>query len=417
MLEGRKIEELLGRSLSGCRLVRLIARGRTGIVAEAVREADGRPVDVKVLHPYLVEVSGFAERFVREARAAVARRHPNLQRVYSAGADDHRYFLALEHLTGQNLREWLAARPRDGLAERSAALAWIIPQVGAALSALHREGVSHGDVKPSNILLTEHGRVVVLDARLASTLYADDVPILIGTPEYMAPEQAAAEQPGDEAGDQYALAVIAYELLVGQVPFAGPTPGATLRLHQSQPVPPPSAMLPEVPAAVEAALLRALAKAPAERHASIDAFVGALLLGLTPPSLVRMPWLDGPTAPAAAAPAPPAPALVTEAATVPEGPLPAPAPPVAASVAAPTSPLPAAPAEAAPPATAPAPARPAERGGATATVSPPAPAAVPRRRQPARGAALNTIAATVATLLVIAVTLVAIYFILTGGRP
>jgi hypothetical protein len=403
MLEDREIEELLGRSLNGCRLVRLIARGRTGIVAEAVREADSLGVDVKVLHPYLTEVTGFAERFVHEARAAVARRHPNLQRVYSAGAAGRLHFLALEHLTGRNLRDWLAADRPDGLAARSAALAWIVPQAGAALGALHREGVSHGDVKPSNILLTESGRVVLLDARLASILYADDVPILIGAPEYMAPEQAAAEQPGDQAGDQYALAVIAYELLVGRVPFAGPTPGATLRLHQSQPPPPPAAVLPALPAGVEAALLRALAKAPAERYPSIDDFVGALLLALAPVA-APAPWRAGPTAPAAAA-LPPSVAAPAVAAASPAAPAPAPA--------APSLPGAAPAAVPAPPASA------AERDGAPPD-SPPAPparpAAAPRRRQPARGSAFNTIAAVISTLLVIAVTLAALYFILGGGR-
>jgi serine/threonine-protein kinase len=407
MLEGREIDGLMGQALVGCRVTRLVASGRTGVVVQATREADGRPVDIKVFHPYLTETAGFAGRFAQEAQAAIRRRHPNLQRVHSFGVDQPLYFIVMEHLDGESLSHWLAAHRGDGQPARREALARVAPQVGAALAALHGQGTSHGDLKPTNILLGGDDRVIALDAGVARVLYADRVPIRIGAPEYMAPEQVGREQPGDAPADQYALAVICYELLTGQPPFQGPTPGATLRMHASTQPPPPSALAPGLPARAEAALLRALAKEPAQRHPSVDAFLGELLLGLERPagSIAGMPLTRTAAPPVNVSPPPPPVSA------------PPPAQPSSSSFAASPAPSPPAPTRREPVAPAPiAMAAPAQPAPAAQPAPPPRSAAPPSRPAQGRssddGGNLGKIVAIVITLLILGGTFFLLYLIL-----
>jgi serine/threonine-protein kinase len=421
MLEGREIDGMMGQSLAGCRVTRLIASGPASVVVQATREADGRAVDIKVFHPYLAETAGFANRFGREAQAAIRRRHPNLQGVHSFGVDGPLYFLIMEHLEGESLSHWLAAHRGQPMAARREALALIVPQIGAALASLHGQGTSHGDLKPSNVLIGGNNRVVALDAGVARILYTERVPIRIGTPEYMAPEQVSREQPGDAGADLYALAVICYELVTGQPPFQAQTPGATLRLHAGTPPTPPTALAPELPAPVEAALMRALAKTPAERHPSVEAFLGELLLGFGPPAApIAVAPLTRVAAPAATAP--PAAAAPPPAVAPPPG---ASSPPPSAPAGAAHSTQPsntradASPTAARSTPSQPMPTPPALGVAASRPTTPPArPVTQPRpveRRRAEGGSNLGMIVATVATLLIVGGTLFLLYLIL-GGR-
>lgn len=340
MLEGQRVIEVTGRTFAGCRVQAPIATGRAGVILAAVREATGRPVDVRLLHPYLTEVSGFTERFTQEAQMAVQRRHRQIQRVHAYGLEDGYAFLVLEHLDGDNLRERLACLAPDDHTGRLALAEHVLPQIGAGLHALHARQTSHGDLRPSNIVLSEDGRVVLLDVGLARVLYADDVPIMVGMPEYMAPEQAATEAPGDHRADQYALAAVAYEVLTGRPLYTGPTPGAIFRQQQAEPPPAPSSVSPHLSPALDAVMLRALARNPDARYPDVDAFLGALIMALdnaampeavAPPSAVTVPLV---TSTVAAEPAPttlaPAPPLIPPLGLPPLPPPPIIEPPVAA---------------------------------------------------------------------------------------
>ncbi|MCC6630028.1 MAG: serine/threonine protein kinase, partial [Chloroflexi bacterium] len=387
MLEGQRVIEVIGRTFAGCRVQAPIATGRAGVILAAVREVTGRPVDVRLLHPYLTEVSGFAERFTQEAQAAVQRRHRQVQRVHAYGLEDGYAFLVLEHLDGDNLRERLACLTPDDHAGRLALAERVLPQIGAGLHALHARQTSHGDLRPSNIVLSKDGRVVLLDAGLARVLYANDVPIMVGMPEYMAPEQATTEAPGDHRADQYALAAIAYEVLAGRPPYTGPTPGAIFRQQQAEPPPAPSSVSPHPSPSLDAVVLRALARDPDARYPDVDAFLGALIMAqdnaampeaVAPPRAVTAPPA---TSTVAAEPAPitlaPAPPLISPLGTPPmPPPLPPPPiiqPPVAAPPPTASPPVASRPPLSAPPPTpAPPPQPPVVRDDTTSPDAPPA---------------------------------------------
>ena len=284
------------------RIGRELGRGGFATVYEARDVELERVVALKVLHPYYVEDRQFVERFRQEARAAARLRHPHIVTVYEAGEAGDQLYIAMEYLPGRTLQALLEAEgagpePAEGALPLERALP-ILEQVAEALDHAHAQGVVHRDVKPGNVMveqtaegscispsescispsevratLTDFGLVKALAASTALTSRGT----LLGSPEYMAPEQADPERAGEvgPAADRYALGVVAYQMLTGRVPFPGNTP-ATLYAHEHKPVPPPRSLRPGLPQAVEAALLRMLAKAPAERFPSAGAFVAQL---------------------------------------------------------------------------------------------------------------------------------------------
>src|SRR5437762_1631150 len=157
----------------------------------------------------------------------------------------------------------------------------IAREVGAGLDYAHREGFVHRDVKPENVLLAD-GHAVLADFGIARAIFqaggehVTEVGLAIGTPEYMSPEQAAGDRELDGRCDEYALACVVYEMLAGEPPFSGDSARAIVAKHLSEPPAPPRARRPDAPAAVEQALARALAKAPAGRFASVAEFTAAL---------------------------------------------------------------------------------------------------------------------------------------------
>jgi len=264
-----------------------LGRGGFATVYKARDVELERVVALKVLHPYYAEDRQFVDRFRQEARAAARLRHPHIVTVYEAGEADGRLYIAMEYLPGRTLQALLDT---EGMLRLERALP-ILEQVAEALDYAHAQGVVHRDVKPSNVMveqaaegsgispsgvratLTDFGLVKALAASTALTSRGT----LLGSPEYMAPEQADPERAGEvgPAADRYALGVVAYQMLTGRVPFPGNTP-ATLYAHEHKPVPPPRSLCPALSQAAEAALLRMLAKAPAGRFPSACAFVAQL---------------------------------------------------------------------------------------------------------------------------------------------
>jgi len=257
-----------------------IGRGGFAVVYKARDTALDRVVALKVLHPYWTADPGFAARFQREARAAAGLRHPNIVTVYEAGEINGQLYIAMEYLPGRTLQALLE---EEGALPLERALP-ILEQVADALDHAHRQEVVHRDVKPANVMVEESERdvhVTLMDFGLVKAMTGSSVltsqGTLLGSPEYMAPEQADPERAAEiaPATDRYALGIVAYRMLTGRVPFPGNTP-ATLNAHEHKPVPPPRALRPGLPRAVEAALLKMLAKAPEDRFASARAFVARL---------------------------------------------------------------------------------------------------------------------------------------------
>jgi len=261
-------------------IIEELGRGGFATVYRARDVELERVVALKVLHPHYAEDKQFVDRFRQEARAAARLRHPHIVTVYETGEADGQLYIAMEYLPGRTLQALLDA---EGALFLERALP-ILEQVAEALDYAHAQGVVHRDVKPGNVMVeqaAERVRATLTDFGLVKALAASTAltsrGTLLGSPEYMAPEQADPQRAGEvgPATDRYALGVVAYQMLTGRVPFPGNTP-ATLYAHEHKPVPPPRSLCSGLSEAVEAALLRMLAKAPAERFPSARAFVAQL---------------------------------------------------------------------------------------------------------------------------------------------
>ncbi len=204
-----------------------------------------REVAIKVLHRTLAGDSGFIDRFRREARAAASLNHPNIIHVHDWGAVDGVYFMVMEYVRGESLREILN---ENGLLAPAQA-ADVLIQVLAALEHAHRQGIVHRDVKPENVMITREGVAKVADFGLARA-YADSratqAGAVSGTVQYLAPEQLQGE-PADPRTDLYSLGIVAFELLTGRTPFNAETSMAIAYKHIRDRVPPPSSKVPAVP--------------------------------------------------------------------------------------------------------------------------------------------------------------------------
>ncbi|MDV6010937.1 protein kinase domain-containing protein [Haloechinothrix sp. LS1_15] len=258
------------------------AGGMAQVYAARDRTLD-RDVAIKLMHDHIAGEPTARERLLREARAAAALQHPNTVSVYDVGEDAGRPFIVMELVAGRSLEHRL--RDEGGLAVAEAVE--IADATLGALAAAHQRGLVHRDVKPSNILLPDAGGIKLADFGIAAALAANtsrltSTGMMIGTPRYVAPEQAAGRQPS-AAGDVYSVGVVLYECLTGRAPFEAETPVAEALAHQRDPVPPLAEVAPHVPAGVASVVERALAKDPAERYGDADGMRRALASGGTAP--------------------------------------------------------------------------------------------------------------------------------------
>jgi serine/threonine-protein kinase len=268
------------KKLGKYKILEELGRGGFAVVYKAHDPGLNRVVALKVLHPYWSNDPGFVTRFQREAQSAAGLDHPHIVTVYETGEAEGQLYIAMAYLPGRTLRDLLAAEGALPLGRATP----ILGQVAEALDHAHGQGVVHRDVKPANIMVREDGHQVhatLLDFGLVKALEGSTAltsqGTLLGSPEYMAPEQAdpnRAAEVGPPA-DRYALGVVTYHMLTGRVPFPGNTPG-TLNAHEHKPVPPPRSFRPDLPEPAAQALLKMLAKAPAERYPSAGGFVAEL---------------------------------------------------------------------------------------------------------------------------------------------
>ncbi len=281
---------------AGYSVERELGRGGMATVYLAEDLKHHRPVALKLLKPELA-ASLEAARFLREIKITATLTHPNILPLYDSGSEDGRLYYVMPYVDGGSLRQRLD-RERQLAVPEAVRLAG---EVADALAYAHERGVVHRDIKPENILL-EHGHPVVADfgvARALSVLgeeYSTGAGIALGTPAYMSPEQASGESAVDHRADQYALACVLYEMLAGHPPFVGGGTRAVLARHVADPPPPLATVRPGVPRAVREAVTRGLAKAPADRFASVREFADALLAPVSDPepgsSIAVLPFVN-----------------------------------------------------------------------------------------------------------------------------
>jgi eukaryotic-like serine/threonine-protein kinase len=257
---------------------RQLGRGGMATVYLARDLKHDRLVALKVLHPDLAAALG-AERFLREIRLAARLQHPHVLSVHdSGGAADGELWFTMPYVEGESLR---ARLEREGQLPVGDALR-IAREAAEALDYAHRHGVIHRDVKPENILLAED-HCLLADFGIARGLQEGDrlteTGMAVGTPAYMSPEQASGERALDARTDIYALGCVLYEMLAGHPPFLGSSAREIVARHTLDPVPPLRTGRPDLPAAVERAAFKALAKTPADRFPTAGAFRDALTAG------------------------------------------------------------------------------------------------------------------------------------------
>ena len=319
----------VGSVVAGYRLEEQIGRGGMAVVYRARDVQLGRNVALKLLAPVLALDDAFRQRFIRESRAAAAVDHPYVIPIFAAGESEGVLFIAMRYVQGGDVRTLL-----DTVGSLPAGrAAGIITQVALALDAAHLHGLVHRDIKPANMLLDpvagsgQRDHVYLADFGLSkrslSATGLTSIGQFLGTPAYVAPEQVEG-RPVDSRADQYALACASFEILSGAPPYQRDDDLAVMWAHVSTPPPSLSGQRPELPAAVDGVIARAMAKSPADRFPTCIAFALALRQALgadaSPPDLAAaepgpLTAVSGPPAgEAGEAPGPPGPAAhpVTE---------------------------------------------------------------------------------------------------------
>jgi serine/threonine protein kinase len=262
----------IGTELGGYRIVEPLGRGGTSVVYRAEHVRLERPAALKLLTPGFGEAD-FSARFLRESQLAASLDHPSIVPVYDAGEEDGVLYIAMACVEGEDLKTLLAEEGRLDLRRTLR----ILGQIGSALDAAHARGLVHRDVKPANILVADGDRAYLSDFGVVKELSGNGTTrtgSFIGTIDYCAPEQIEG---GDVDGraDVYALACVLYECLTGEPPFRRPSEVAVLNAHLHTPPPRLSRVAPDLPAALEPVVSKALSKSPLDRYATCGELIAA----------------------------------------------------------------------------------------------------------------------------------------------
>lgn len=263
-----------GENVGPYRVMEKLGQGGMATVYKAYHASLDRYVALKVLHPAFLEDPNFLARFQREARLVAKLEHTNIVPIYDFADHDGQPYLVMKFVEGETLKALL------GRGRLSAEKIWMmVNSVGKGLAYAHKQGILHRDVKPSNVIVADDGQIYLADfglARIAqsgeSTLTSD---MIMGTPQYISPEQAMGIKDLDNRTDIYSFAVMLYELVVGQVPFSSDTPFSVIHDHIYSPLPLPHLINPSVPDEVERVLLKALSKERNDRYTDVNALTRA----------------------------------------------------------------------------------------------------------------------------------------------
>jgi serine/threonine-protein kinase len=289
------LEEVKAALAARYRVSEVLGRGGMGAVFLAEDLRLGRMVAIKVLLPDLAFEDSFVGRFEREARIAARLDHPNIIPIHAVEEVDGLHYFVMKYITGKSLDAVLGDKPLP--VDQCCRILW---QAACGLGHAHGRGVIHRDVKPSNLMVDEDGRVVITDFGISRALQSEtqytSTGQVLGTPHYVSPEQARG-MPLDGRSDQYSLAVVGYRALVGRLPLVAETVHALMYQHIHEMPTPAHKVRPEIPPAVSEPIQRALSKDPGDRFPTMEEFATAL-------------WPEQPVRAGQAAPVTPAPLLV-----------------------------------------------------------------------------------------------------------
>jgi serine/threonine protein kinase/DNA-binding CsgD family transcriptional regulator len=270
----------IGQTLGPYTIIAQIGTGGMGTVYQAYQASVERYVAIKVLPPHLAQDAQFLKRFAREAKAIARLEHAHILPIYDYGERDGITFIAMRYVEGGTLKDRIAQGPLS-----LTAIARISTHIGSALAYAHQKGIIHRDLKPSNILLDANDHAYLSDFGLARNVTTTNSMSVadantLGTPAYMSPEQGQGLQL-DARADIYAFGVALYEMATGRLPYQADTPLALILKHIHDPLPKPRALAPQLPAALEAVILKAMAKSPAERYQTASDLSEAVTLAVT----------------------------------------------------------------------------------------------------------------------------------------
>jgi serine/threonine protein kinase len=263
----------LANSMFGSyRLVRKIAHGGMGVIYEAIQTRLDRKVALKILTDSLESNPEFLQRFEREAKAAAALNHPNIVQVHDFGEADGRYYIVMEYVEGQNLSSYVNIRGKLPVAEALD----LIEQAARALKAASEKSIVHRDIKPSNLMITRDGVIKVADLGLAKILNQDSeltMSNIVGSPHFIAPEQALDSRKTDHRVDIYSLGLTLFYLVTAQYPFDGHSPISIVLAHSQKPLPTAAELGVDLPPEVEGLIRRMSAKNADDRYQDYDSLI------------------------------------------------------------------------------------------------------------------------------------------------
>jgi serine/threonine protein kinase/DNA-binding CsgD family transcriptional regulator len=286
---------MIGKKLNGrYQVLEHIGEGATSVVYEGKDTLLGRTVALKILHAHVRDTT--RKRFFQEAMAAAQLNNTNIMAIYDRGQDDGRDYLVVEYVEGDALTNYVPSAP-DVMVDLGA-------QIARALNYAHDREIIHRDIKPANIMVTPDGHIKIMDLGLALPREAKRVTapgMVIGTPAYISPEQAKGKEL-DHRTDIYSLGIVLYEMATGQLPFNADDITALLLQHVQQAPPPPRLYIPDLPAPLEATILKCLEKDRARRFQNGESLAESLMRGLPTPTAPdpdddsthphRLPWAE-----------------------------------------------------------------------------------------------------------------------------
>lgn len=269
-------DPLLGTQLDEYHLESLLGQGGMARVYRGLDISLQRYTAIKVIDTPHQQDESYIARFQREARAIAQLGHPHIVTVYRYGRAQNLLYLAMQYVEGADLHVVLSGYEQDGQLMPAAEVTRLIRELGSALDYAHRQGVVHRDVKPSNVMLDADGRAYLTDFGLALLADVGTRGEILGSPHYIAPEQAVSSAGAVPQSDLYALGVILYRMVTGQLPFTHEDVLELMMLHMTAVPPDPRELNPDINPALAAVVLKALAKEPDERFANGKALADAV---------------------------------------------------------------------------------------------------------------------------------------------